>query len=32
MEEVMTIEKLPVNSMPPVNMNETVLTEQYFQA
>jgi len=28
----MTIEKLPVNSMPPVNMNETVLTEQYFQA
>jgi hypothetical protein len=32
MEETMTIEKLPVNSMPPVNMNETVLTEQYFQA
>lgn len=28
----MKIEKLPVNSMPPVNMNETVLTEQYFQA
>ena len=28
----MTIEKLPVNSMPPVNINETVLTEQYFQA
>jgi hypothetical protein len=28
----MTIEKLPVNSMPPINMNETVLTEQYFQA
>lgn len=28
----MSIEKIAVNSMPPVNMNETVLTEQYFQA